>query len=190
MATDSVGNLYVSATAYGEPSQLLYYDSATAAMSPLVEYTNRLETVRYKDASIYFSGADGVFEFSLPQVIIATESTEIHARAGETALFSVTLIGGITPISYQWYRITEDKAIVPVGTDMATYSMTAQEIDDGAEFYCVTTDATGSVESPHFILTLDPPLPASTPTTLIACFLLLSISGVRYARRRHSETIS
>lgn len=190
MATDSAGNLYVSATAYGEPSQLLYYNGSTAAISPLVEYANRLETVRYKDTSIYFSGADGVFEFSLPQVIIATDSTEVHVQAGETALLSVTLIGGIAPISYQWYRITEDKAIVPVGANMATYSMTAQEIDDGAEFYCVVTDATGPVESPHFVLMLDPPVPVSSPLMLMLGGFVLAVCGAWCLRSKYTKVVS
>ena len=89
IATDVAGNVYVTATAYGQPSQLLFYNAASAAMSPLVEYANRLETVRYKDTSIYFSCGEGVFEFPLPQVIIATDSTEIHVQVGETAIFAV-----------------------------------------------------------------------------------------------------
>lgn len=184
MATDSAGNLYVSATAYGEPSQLLYYDGATAAMFPVVEYANRLETVRYKDASIYFSGADGVFEFPLPQALITTVSTEIPVSAGETAVFSIQAIGTVGAVSYQWYQVTQDKASVPVGADMPSYSMTAQETDDGAEFYCVVTDATGSVESPHFTLTLEPPVPASTLATLVVMFTALVLSGLWYAGKR------
>ena len=175
MATDSAGNLYVTASSFTEPGQLLFYNAATAAMSPVVQYANRLETVRFKDGSIYFSCADGVFAFPLPQVTIGTDSTEVHVQAGETALFSVASIGGIAPISYQWYRVTEDKAIVPVGGNMASYSMTAQQVDDGAEFYCVVTDATGPVESPHFILFIDPPVPVGSPAALIICVLLLVV---------------
>lgn len=190
IAADSVGNIFLTATAYGEPSQLLFYNAATAAMSPVVQYANRLETVRFKDGSIYFSCADGVFEFPLPQVSIGTDSTEVHVQAGETAVFSVASIGGIAPISYQWYRVTEDKAIVPVGSNMASYSMTAQQVDDGAEFFCVVTDATGPVESPHFILFIDPPVPIGSPAALIVCVLLLGVCGGLYMHRRQIKNIA
>ncbi len=184
IAADSAGNIFVTATAYGEPSQLLFYNGVTAAMSPVVQYANRLETVRFKNGSIYFSCAEGVFEFTLPQVIIGTDSTEVHVQAGQTAVFSVKSVGGISPISYQWYRVTQDKAIVPVGANMATYSMTAQQADDGAEFYCVVTDAAGPVESPHFILFIDPPVPVGTTIALAVCMLMLGVCGIGYIRKR------
>ncbi|MCK5860839.1 MAG: hypothetical protein KAH38_00040 [Candidatus Hydrogenedentes bacterium] len=184
IAVDGADNIYVSATAFGEPSQLLFYNAASLTMSPVVEYTGRLETVRPRGTSIYFSAADGVFELPLPQVIITTEDTEIHVQPMETALFSVEVIGGIGTISYQWYRVTEDKALVPVGSNVPVYSMIALPADSGAEFYCAATDDTGTVESLHFILVLDPPVPASTVWTLLIGALSFIVFGVLYTRRQ------
>ena len=67
--------------------------------------------------------------------------------------------------------------------------MTALPADTGAEFYCAATDDTGSVESLHFILVLDPPVPASTVCTLLIGALSFIVFGVLYTRRQFARDL-
>ncbi len=92
-------------------------------------------------------------------VFINTQPSDTSVYPGQTARFSVAA-GGTQPITFQWYR--NDVAI-----DNATSSSYTTGVlslaDDGAEYYVVATNSTGSVESNHAVLTVaDEPINITT----------------------------
>ena len=177
MATDGAGNLYVTATAWDSPSRLLFYEAASATPFVVGEYGGRLETVRYRNGDIHFSCADGVFTLPLPQAVSATDSTTLYAAPGETVLLAVQSVGGVGTLSYQWYRVSDEKADAPVGDNQPTYAFTAALADSGAEFFCVITDDVALAESPRFTVIVQESMPAPGGAPLVLGALLMATLG-------------
>lgn len=194
IATDSFGNVYVTATAWGAPSQLIVFSGNSPAPMPIVaaEYNGRLETVRYRENAVYFSCAEGVFRLPMLAVASSLESTAVTVTPGETALFSIAATGGVGEKNYQWYRRSADKTSAPVGGNLPHFSITARMEDSGDVYYCVVTDAISSVESPHFTLTVQEPVPLATRWALISLFTLITLFGSFIAARngRSIETVN
>ena len=190
ITVDSHGNIYVTVTAWMSPSQLVVYTAGDASMFRLAEYEGRLESLRYRDNAVYFSCADGVFAFPLPQAIAATETLEIVVHAEQTALFAIKTLGDVGTLNYQWYRVSEDEIDMPVGDNLPSYAITAAPADSDAQFYCVVTDDNGSFESPTFTLEVLPPMPTTSRLPLLLCAALLVIlaalqlsRGIRLTRK-------
>ena len=177
IGTDTSGNVYVTATAWGAPSQLIVFSDRYPEPVVAAEYNGRLETVRYRDDAVYFSCADGIFRLPMLAVESSLESTAVTVTPGETALFSVAATGGVGEKGYQWYRRFGSAPPEPVGTGLPHYSMTAWMDHSGTVYYCVVTDAVSSVESPHFTLTVQEPVPAGTPLMLLSLSMLIVLCG-------------
>lgn len=188
IGTDTFGNVYVTATAWGAPSQLIVFSAHSPTPVVAAEYNGRLETVRYRDDALYFSCAEGVFRLPTLAVESSLESTAVTVPPGETALFSVTASGGVGEKGYQWYRRSDDKALTPVGGNLPHFGMTARMEDSGNVYYCVVTDSISSVESPHFTLTVQEPVPLATPLALLSLFALIAIFGTFIAARSGCST--
>ena len=178
MIVDPYGNIYVTATSWGAPSQLIVFKSEEASSIIAAEYEGRLETLRYRENGIYVSCADGIFRMPLLQAATSLEDETVEATVGDTVIFSVEASGGIGEKIYQWYRVDAQKSALPVGVNLPHYSLTARREDSGARFYCTVSDAVYSVESPHFLLTVQEPVPTATfPVVLFlgSALLLLGI---------------
>ena len=75
---------------------------------------------------------------------------------GETATFDVTA-SGTEPLSYQWQRWNSGAWEDISGETSASYTiLSASQLDDGARFRCMVTNAGGSVPSDECILTVIP----------------------------------
>ncbi len=187
MITDAAGNLYITATSWLAPSQLLTYQANTATVVAAAEYEGRLESLRYREHAVYVSCATGIFELALPQVVTAIGTTEVNVETGETAMFAVDIIGGMGDIEYQWYRIVNAEPAEPVGDNLPTHAVAVTLSDTGTQYFCVVTDDSGATESPLFTLNVHPPLPAAnTVFLLFLAALLLAAGGIKLCRR---ETI-
>lgn len=130
-----------------------------------------------------------------PPVIIApTADEKITAEAGGTVTLSVSARNARF---YQWY-VNDGSGFkaIPGATDAdCTLSdLTAQH--DGYRYYCVVTNAYGTVTSPVFTLDIpSTPVPAAPPRTgdatplalyaLLALLALASLAALTTARRRH-----
>ena len=130
-----------------------------------------------------------------PPVIIApTADEKITAEAGGTVTLSVSARNARF---YQWY-VNDGSGFkaIPGATDAdCTLSdLTAQH--DGYRYYCVVTNAYGTVTSPVFTLDIpSTPVPATPPKTgdstplalyaLLALLALASLTALTTARRRH-----
>lgn len=129
-----------------------------------------------------------------PPVIIApTADEKITAEAGGTVTLSVSARNARF---YQWY-VNDGSGFkaIPGATDAdCTLSdLTAQH--DGYRYYCVVTNAYGTVTSPVFTLDIpSTPVPATPPRTgdstplalyaLLALFALASLAALTTARRQ------
>lgn len=180
LAADPYGNIYVTATSWGAPSQLIVFKAADATPVVAAEYGGRLETLRYRDKGLYVSCAEGIFRMPLLSVTTATESITIEATTGETALFAVEATGGLGGKHYQWYRTGPDKAAIPVGTDLPHYTMNAGLSDSGAEFHCVVTDDVYTVESPHLVLIVQEPVPTGTFSLMLLIIAALIVAALPF----------
>ena len=130
-----------------------------------------------------------------PPVIIApTADEKITAEAGGTVTLSVSARNARF---YQWY-VNDGSGFkaIPGATDAdCTLSdLTAQH--DGYRYYCVVTNAYGTVTSPVFTLDIpSTPVPAAPPRTgdstplalyaLLALLALATLTALTTARRRH-----
>jgi len=103
-------------------------------------------------------GAD-VAEAGAGGVVIGTQPSSVTVAPGGSASFTVgSISGGTAPYTYQWYR--NGSAIS--GATSATYSLTAQTVDNGATFYAVVKDASS---------------PQKTATSSSATLTVSSITG-------------
>ncbi len=182
MATDDAGNVFLTATAWLSPSHLLAYNANTAVELPLLEYGDRLGAVRYREGFLYVNSAESIFRIPLLQTLshLSDEETRIQAAPGEPVVIVLNPDCGIGEKQYQWYRTTRDKSAVPVGGNTAHYTFTATSEDDGAVFYCVVTDALTTVESSHFTVNVEVPVPAvNTWAALLLALLLCGLLSYR-----------
>lgn len=129
-----------------------------------------------------------------PPVIIApTADEKISAEAGGTVTLSVSARNARF---YQWY-VNDGSGFkaIPGATDAdcTLPDLTAQH--DGYRYYCVVTNAYGTVTSPVFTLDIpSTPVPATPPKTgdstplalcaLLALLALASLAALTTARRR------
>ncbi len=178
LGADPYGNIYVTATSWGAPSQLIVFKATDASPIVAAEYGGRLETLRYRDNDIYVSCADGIFRMPLLQVTTSLEEETVEATLGQTVIVSVEASGGIGEKKYQWYRVDAQKTAVPVGGNLPHYSLTARTEDSGALFYCTVSDEVYSVESPHFLLTVQEPVSTATFPVLLFFVSSLLVLGI------------
>ena len=189
MVVDTAGSVYVTANVWGAPGELLVFraDAEGASLAPaaLGRHAARLETLRLRGGRVYVNCAEGVY--SIPEVLTvrADGPLERSAVMGEPASFSVTASGGSGDTAYEWHRVTAGKADTRVGTDAPVLTVTPQWGDDGAQFYCLVSDAgTTGLASPVFTLDVTPMLPAAEGLGLAILAAALAAAGARRARRR------
>jgi len=141
-----------------------------------------VETTRIISGNLVFNTADGIYEMPLPLAITTTGGT-VAATAGDPITLSVQIAGGAGTINYQWYRITGQKALVPVGDNLPYYTFTPSVSDDGARFYCEVSDAGFTVDSPEFVLQVNQPTPATRTTALLAALSVIVLFLLARTRR-------
>ncbi len=178
LIADRYGNMYVTATSWGAPSQMIVFKATDASSIIAAEYGGRLETLRYRGNGIYVSCADGIFQMPLLQVVTSLEDETVEATRGETVIVSVEASGGIGEKKYQWYRVDAQKTAIPVGGNLPHYSLTARTEDSGALFYCTVSDEVYSVESPHFLLSVQEPVSTATFPVLLFFVSSLFVLGI------------
>ncbi len=98
---------------------------------------------------------------------ISANPKDRTVEIGDDVEFSVSVTGGITPYSYQWHKIRPDgEDIIPqegsgysgVTSSVLTAKNSSMNVDNGAKYYCVITDAKGNtVTSTKAILTVKIP---------------------------------
>jgi len=170
---DAFGRLYVSANAWGEPGRLLMYLPQGGSPVPIAEEpAGRVETIRIDQDKLIFNTAGGIHEIPLPIAITTTGAT-VAATAGDPVTLSIQTVGGAGTISYQWYRITDQKATVPVGSNLPYYTFTPSVSDNGARFYCEVSDVGFTVDSPEFVLQVSQPTPAGGPVLILLLGMLV-----------------
>jgi hypothetical protein len=183
IACDDFGNVYVTATAWGSPSQLLLYNAPSSEPVTVAEYEGRLETVRYRDRSIAVSCGAGVFSVPLLRINSGTGSQLLSGVVGETVVFAVDVEGGIGERHFQWFEQSSSKTSLPVGSDASFYALSVSESDHGKSFYCEVSDASCTLQSPLFTLSVEKSVPASSWKTLVAAVFLLALSTGIILRR-------
>ena len=189
MAVDAAGSVYVTANIWGEPGELLVFraDADGGSQPPVAlgrHAAARLETLRLRGGRVYVNCAEGVY--SIPEVLTvrADGPLERSAVVGEPVSFSVTTSGGSGDTAYEWHRVTAGKADTLVGTDAPVLTVTPQWGDDGAQFYCLVSDAgTTGLASPAFTLDVTPMLPVAEGLGLAILAAALAAAGARRARR-------
>jgi hypothetical protein len=87
---------------------------------------------------------DGI-RIGVPVELTAQPAAQ-HAYAGDTTVLSVEVMGGISPISYEWWQSGFQKSPVRRGTERALQLAPTTETDRGA-YWCVIKDATGTQTS-------------------------------------------
>ena len=88
---------------------------------------------------------------------ITAQPQSLTKNPGEAATFSVTAVGGASPLSYQWRN---DGQSIPGATSASYTIASVQEIDEGG-YDCVVSNANGVVASDAGTLTVND-LPAIT----------------------------
>jgi len=177
MACDSNGNVYVTATAWGSPSQFLLFNASDASPILVADYAGRLETLRYRDNSLAVSCASGIFSIPLLRVESGTPSQVITGKVGETAVLSVQTRGGIGERHYQWFERSQNKADIVLGDDLSFLALPIEEESGDRAFYCQVSDATGTVTSELFTLVVEKSVPAYTVYGLAVAVLLILAAG-------------
>ncbi|HRZ17197.1 MAG TPA: hypothetical protein P5141_06505, partial [Candidatus Hydrogenedentes bacterium] len=188
LVVDAAGSVYVTANIWGEPGELLVFradaDGGGQPPTALGRHAARLETLRLRGGRVYVNCAEGVY--SIPEVLTvrADGPLERSAVVGEPVSFSVSTSGGSGDTAYEWHRVTAGKADTLVGTDAPVLTVTPQWGDDGAQFYCLVSDAgTTALASPVFTLDVTPMLPAAEGLGLAILAAALAAAGARRARR-------
>ena len=96
------------------------------------------------DAQGYTVNTDVVWLRIVPE--ITTQPVDCYASAGNAASFMLTASGG--GLNYQWYyRLPSATKWNKSSLTSSTYSTTAKEKYDGYSYYCVVSNANGSVQS-------------------------------------------
>lgn len=176
--TDAYGRLYVTANAWGEPGRLLMYQpQGGAPVSIAEEPAGRMETIRIESGKVVFNTADGIHEMPLPLAVTNTGGS-VEATAGDPVTLSVQTDGGAGPFTYQWYRVADQKAAVPVGDNLPYFTFTPAITDDGSRFYCEVSDTGFTVNSPEFILQVSQPTPAGGTALILMLFLLGGVAAL------------
>ena len=117
----------------------------------------------------------------------AVGGTYLATPAGQSATFAVVVYGDIGPLSYQWYRITEDKAAVLI-PDAVESSYTVFDISeaDAGDYQCEVYDhgRSESAWSPVFTLVLSEAMPVSGLMGAAAVGLAMAFAGARMLKKR------
>uniref|UniRef100_UPI0005530C18 M4 family metallopeptidase n=1 Tax=Pseudoduganella violaceinigra TaxID=246602 RepID=UPI0005530C18 len=101
------------------------------------------ESIAVKRAYAAINVGSDVDEGTPGGVSITTQPNNVTVSAGGTATFTVGATGGTSPYSYQWYRNGAQIS----GATSATYSLTAQNADNGAVFKAVVSDSSSPVKT-------------------------------------------
>lgn len=187
MCCDGFGNVYVTATAWGAPSQLLLFNAPSSVPVVVATYEGRLETLRYKDRSVAVSCAAGIFSVPLLSINSGTGDQDFAAVVGETVVFAVDVQGGIGERHYQWFMQSADKTAEAVGTDASFYAHSVTEFDEGKSFYCEVSDASCTLQSPHFTLSLQKTVPATSYFSLMLIVVFLALAALVTVRRSSKQ---
>lgn len=189
MVVDTAGSVYVTANVWGAPGELLVFradaDGASQPPAALGRHAQRLGTLRLRGGRVYVNCAEGVYSIPEALTVRADGPLERSAVVGESVSFSVTAAGGSGDTAYEWHRVTSRKADTLVGTDAPVLTVTPQWGDEGAQFYCLVSDAgTTGLKSPVFTLDVTPMLPAVEGLGLAILAAALAAAGARRARRQ------
>ncbi|MCK5000728.1 MAG: hypothetical protein KAS23_14395, partial [Anaerohalosphaera sp.] len=97
-----------------------------------------------KDDPATITGMEWTFNtiLSVPEII--TQPVELYVSPGDEASITVVATNPFTGddqgLSYQWYRGLPGDTSDPVGTDSATYTIPAAQVDpDEGSYYCIVT---------------------------------------------------
>jgi uncharacterized repeat protein (TIGR02543 family) len=119
----------------------------------------------------------------------ASGETYFSRPLGESVTFAVTVSGAQGALSYQWVRITPDKAfeIIP-GANAASFTIPEVAEEDAGEYQCdVSDDALAeTASSPVFtlVVTAEPELPAAGLFGLALAGALSGLAGMVLTRKR------
>lgn len=125
-----------------------------------------------------------------PLLVDADGETYVTKPAGESATFAVVVSGDVGPLSYQWYRITNDKALtlIPDAIESSYTLFDISEADEG-DYQCEVYDhgRDETAWSPVFTLVLGASLPASGLLGLTLAALATAIAGTSILKKRRNR---
>ena len=105
-----------------------------------------------------------------PQPQITVQPVSQYVPVGGSATFSVAA-SGVAPLNYAWYR---NGAALAGATNASYITNNVQLTDSGSQFFCVLTNAYGSVTSSVATLTVGVPPTITSQPTNVTVFTALS----------------
>ncbi|HEX72327.1 MAG TPA: hypothetical protein ENN65_03325 [Candidatus Hydrogenedentes bacterium] len=128
-----------------------------------------------------------VFE---PIVVHPVGETYFERSEGESVTFEVSASGGsgLSPLRYQWMRVTPEKAYVPIpGAESPSHTIAPVAMSDAGEYVCeVIDDESDPAHSPIFTLVVQegPGVPATGLLGLALAVAAVALAGSRRMRRK------
>ncbi len=131
-------------------------------------------------------GPEGEGELPMLEVF-ALGDTQFTKTIGENVTFIITASGEVGPLSYQWYRVMDNKAseIISDATQPYHTILNLQENDE-SDYQCQVYDAGTDAYawSPVFNLILESPMPIASAFFLLLTSASIFASGVVVIKRR------
>jgi hypothetical protein len=124
-----------------------------------------------------------VFDHLSAPTINATSPVEL--TEGDTLTLTVTVSGGIPPLTYEWKRDRGTKAVENVGTNSPTLSLSPVQPSDSGTYWVVVSDSgTDSAESNHVNVVVQANIPAANTVGIALLAVLSAVAGVFLLRQR------
>lgn len=116
---------------------------------------------------LLFGSINGYAQSSISPTIIVQPSN-VTATVGSTATFAVSA-AGTAPLTYQWYSSVNNGSFTAMAGQINSFRTTGALVlaNNGNRYYCVITNAYGSVTSTIITLTVNPsPTPSPSDTDI------------------------
>lgn len=116
----------------------------------------------------------------------AVGDTYFLRSVGDAVTFTVHAVNAEGDLTYQWYKMTAEKALTPVGLDLSSHTIDPINEGDFGSYQCHVYDASlaETAESPVFTLALSRNLPAAGILGLLVAAVLTGLAGAAVSRKR------
>ncbi|MBK8944250.1 MAG: T9SS type A sorting domain-containing protein [Ignavibacteriae bacterium] len=105
---------------------------------------------------IFFTGVEAIFS----QIPVVSSPNNQQVIEGETASFSISVIGGLAPFTYQWQATFDQNAAnfanIPGATNLSYTTSPTTLSMDGGWYRCAVTNDSGTTYSNYAVLFVDP----------------------------------
>ena len=166
------GSATFSVTVSASSPNYQWFDGSNS-ITGATDSTLTLTNVQFSDAGNYYvtvsnqygstNSATAILTVTSGPPAITTEPTNQSAIAGDSASFSVTVIGN-PPLSYQWYNGSGSI----MGATNSTLTLNNVQSSDAGDYYVMISNPLGSTNSANAILTVVVPACIPPPTGIVA----------------------